>query len=194
MQTCSVVTIARGRATPPIRRRRNSVPHSTRTRCASTPSAEATPNRFPRPVAVRPRSVLHQSLLLLRLQSRHHARLSRARPLTSSALMREIERSRTLFDRDREVVQLHFGGGTPNFLRPRELARDRGDPATAFSSSPRARSRLLDRARSATHRAGDIAELRRARVQPREPRRAGLRPGRASGGQPRAKRRANAAR
>jgi len=26
-----------------------------------------------------------------------------------------------LFDRDRDVIQLHLGGGTPNFLRPREL-------------------------------------------------------------------------
>lgn len=36
-------------------------------------------------------------------------------------LVREIGQLGTLFDRDREVVQLHFGGGTPNFLRPREL-------------------------------------------------------------------------
>ena len=25
------------------------------------------------------------------------------------------------FDRDREVVQVHLGGGTPNFLRPEEI-------------------------------------------------------------------------
>ena len=31
-------------------------------------------------------------------------------------LYREIERTAPLFDRDREVVQLHLGGGTPNFL------------------------------------------------------------------------------
>lgn len=36
-------------------------------------------------------------------------------------LVREIEQLGALFDRDREVIQLHFGGGTPNFLRPREL-------------------------------------------------------------------------
>jgi oxygen-independent coproporphyrinogen-3 oxidase len=36
-------------------------------------------------------------------------------------LVREIEQLGTLFDRDREVIQLHLGGGTPNFLRPREL-------------------------------------------------------------------------
>ena len=37
-------------------------------------------------------------------------------------LYREIELTSTLFDRDREVVQLHFGGGTPNFLSPGQLA------------------------------------------------------------------------
>ena len=36
-------------------------------------------------------------------------------------LMREIEQVAPLFDRDRDVVQLHLGGGTPNFLRPNEL-------------------------------------------------------------------------
>lgn len=28
-----------------------------------------------------------------------------------------------LFDRDREVIQLHFGGGTPNFLTPAQLGK-----------------------------------------------------------------------
>jgi oxygen-independent coproporphyrinogen III oxidase len=37
-------------------------------------------------------------------------------------LYREIELTSTMFDRDREVVQLHFGGGTPNFLSPAQLA------------------------------------------------------------------------
>jgi oxygen-independent coproporphyrinogen-3 oxidase len=36
-------------------------------------------------------------------------------------LVREIAMVGGLFDRDREVVQLHFGGGTPNFLEPREM-------------------------------------------------------------------------
>jgi oxygen-independent coproporphyrinogen-3 oxidase len=36
-------------------------------------------------------------------------------------LVREIAAVGSLFDRDREVVQLHFGGGTPNFLRPHQL-------------------------------------------------------------------------
>ena len=36
-------------------------------------------------------------------------------------LLREIEMVAPLFDRDRDVVQLHLGGGTPNFLRPAQL-------------------------------------------------------------------------
>jgi oxygen-independent coproporphyrinogen-3 oxidase len=36
-------------------------------------------------------------------------------------LVREIALMGALFDRDREVIQLHMGGGTPNFLRPPEL-------------------------------------------------------------------------
>jgi len=38
-------------------------------------------------------------------------------------LQREIEMVAPLFDRDRDVIQLHFGGGTPNFLDAGELAR-----------------------------------------------------------------------
>jgi len=36
-------------------------------------------------------------------------------------LYREIALTSALFDRDREVIQLHFGGGTPNFLAPAQL-------------------------------------------------------------------------
>ena len=36
-------------------------------------------------------------------------------------LHREIALSAAMFDRDREVVQLHFGGGTPNFLSTTQL-------------------------------------------------------------------------
>ena len=37
-------------------------------------------------------------------------------------LEREIERMAELFDRDREVVQVHLGGGTPNFLTAAQIA------------------------------------------------------------------------
>ncbi|HSX61421.1 MAG TPA: oxygen-independent coproporphyrinogen III oxidase [Tahibacter sp.] len=36
-------------------------------------------------------------------------------------LFREIELTSALFDRDRKAVQLHFGGGTPNFLDLRQM-------------------------------------------------------------------------
>jgi len=36
-------------------------------------------------------------------------------------LYREIAMTAAMFDRDREVVQIHFGGGTPNFLSPVQL-------------------------------------------------------------------------
>jgi oxygen-independent coproporphyrinogen-3 oxidase len=36
-------------------------------------------------------------------------------------LYREIALTAELFDRDREVIQLHLGGGTPNFLSPAQL-------------------------------------------------------------------------
>ncbi len=36
-------------------------------------------------------------------------------------LQREIAQTAPLFDRDREVVQIHLGGGTPNFLAPGQL-------------------------------------------------------------------------
>jgi oxygen-independent coproporphyrinogen-3 oxidase len=38
-------------------------------------------------------------------------------------LLREIERTAPLYDRDREVLQLHLGGGTPNFLQPEQLGQ-----------------------------------------------------------------------
>lgn len=37
-------------------------------------------------------------------------------------LLREAEQVAPLFDRNREVIQLHLGGGTPNFLRPHQIA------------------------------------------------------------------------
>ncbi len=46
--------------------------------------------------------------------------LSRTEPYLAR-LYREIAMTAALFDRDREVIQLHFGGGTPNFLSPAQL-------------------------------------------------------------------------
>lgn len=36
-------------------------------------------------------------------------------------LYREIALASSMFDRDREVEQVHFGGGTPNFLDPEQI-------------------------------------------------------------------------
>ena len=43
-------------------------------------------------------------------------------------LVREAEMVAPLFDRDRDVVQVHFGGGTPNFLDAPALARPARQP------------------------------------------------------------------
>lgn len=45
---------------------------------------------------------------------------SRVRPYLER-LQREIAMLGPLFDRNREVVQVHFGGGTPNFMRPDDI-------------------------------------------------------------------------
>ena len=37
-------------------------------------------------------------------------------------LYREIAMASSMFDRDREVEQVHFGGGTPNFLDPEQIS------------------------------------------------------------------------
>lgn len=53
-------------------------------------------------------------------------------------LLREIELAAPLFDRDRDVIQLHFGGGTPNFLAPAQLGQivESLDRHFHFSRSP----------------------------------------------------------
>jgi oxygen-independent coproporphyrinogen-3 oxidase len=55
-----------------------------------------------------------------------------------SRLMREIEIAAPLFDRDRDVIQLHFGGGTPNFLDAGELSALIGGLGRHFHFSDRA--------------------------------------------------------
>ncbi len=48
-------------------------------------------------------------------------------------LQREVELQARLFDRDRNVDQLHLGGGTPTFLNDRELAELMGFIAHGFA-------------------------------------------------------------
>jgi oxygen-independent coproporphyrinogen-3 oxidase len=50
-------------------------------------------------------------------------------------LQREVTLAATLFDRNRKVVQLHLGGGTPNFLRPTQIAELVGTVKSHFSLS-----------------------------------------------------------
>jgi oxygen-independent coproporphyrinogen-3 oxidase len=47
---------------------------------------------------------------------------ARRGPPYAERVVREAEMVAPLFDRDRDVVQLHFGGGTPNFLEAPALA------------------------------------------------------------------------
>jgi oxygen-independent coproporphyrinogen III oxidase len=53
----------------------------------------------------------------------------------AEALAAEIARTGALVDRDREVVQIHFGGGTPNFLTPPQLGGLMAQIATHFRPS-----------------------------------------------------------
>jgi oxygen-independent coproporphyrinogen-3 oxidase len=56
-------------------------------------------------------------------------------PIYLQRLHREIELVAPLFDRDRPVLQLHFGGGTPNFLDRAQMAELLETLAQHFSFS-----------------------------------------------------------
>lgn len=73
-------------------------------------------------------------------------------------LQREIEQVAPLFDRAREVVQLHLGGGTPNFLRPAQLAELVGTLDRHFYLSNRAER---DFSIEIDPRAADCADIER---------------------------------
>lgn len=62
---------------------------------------------------------------------------SRSEPYRTR-LGREVGMMAGLFDPDREVVQLHFGGGTPNFLTPTQLHATLLDLRDHFRFSPAA--------------------------------------------------------
>ena len=53
-------------------------------------------------------------------------------------LFREIDLAAQLFDRDREMIQVHFGGGTPNFLSPAQLRETLDTIARHFRIADRA--------------------------------------------------------
>ncbi|MBS0569958.1 MAG: oxygen-independent coproporphyrinogen III oxidase [Proteobacteria bacterium] len=60
-------------------------------------------------------------------------------PIYLQRLHREIELMAPLFDRDRRVLQLHFGGGTPNFLDAEQMSDLLDTLAQHFSFSREAR-------------------------------------------------------
>ena len=117
---------------------------------------------------------------------------SRARPYLER-LKREISMLGGLFDRDHEAVQVHLGGGTPNFMRPGEISELIATLGNYFflnASAGRDFSIELDPRHVAP---ADIAEYAR-RFQPRQPRRPGFRSGSAARGEPYPERRRDAAR
>jgi oxygen-independent coproporphyrinogen III oxidase len=86
---------------------------------------------------------------------------SRSEPYLSH-LQREIAMIAPLFDRDRAVVQLHFGGGTPNFLTPTQLRRTVEHLRREFSFSDAQDLDLSIELDPRTVSPADIGELARA--------------------------------
>ena len=86
---------------------------------------------------------------------------SRAEPYLAR-LHREAELVSARFDRDREVIQLHFGGGTPNFLSPAQL-HDTVDALRGMFRFSDSRDRDISIELDPRFvQPGDIAELARA--------------------------------
>jgi oxygen-independent coproporphyrinogen-3 oxidase len=81
--------------------------------------------------------------IITRDRSRAEAYLAR--------LYREIDRAAAMFDRDREAIQVHFGGGTPNFFAV-AAARSGRSVASPFPLLDSPRPRPFDRARPALDR------------------------------------------
>lgn len=52
------------------------------------------------------------------------------------ALEREVEMTRNLLHPDRRAIQMHFGGGTPNYLKPDEIDRLGAIIGSAFTLDP----------------------------------------------------------
>lgn len=74
-------------------------------------------------------------------------------------LRREIAMTASMFDPDREAIQLHFGGGTPNFLSPAQL-RDVVDTIRRhFHVSDREDRELSIELDPRTMTPADVAEL-----------------------------------
>jgi oxygen-independent coproporphyrinogen III oxidase len=74
-------------------------------------------------------------------------------------LLREIEMVAAMFDRDRDVVQVHFGGGTPNFLRPQLIGEVMDSLARQFHFSRQAQRDFSIELDPRFVGAADIADL-----------------------------------
>jgi len=86
--------------------------------------------------------------------------VSRARPYLER-LQREIAMLGPLFDLDREVVQVHLGGGTPNFMRPADIAALLDTVGGHFRLSTSAQRDFSIELDPRHVQAGDIAEYAR---------------------------------
>lgn len=80
-------------------------------------------------------------------------------PAYAARVVRELGIVGALVDRDREVVQIHFGGGTPNFLAPSELATILDAVKRSFTLSRRPDRDISIEMDPRTVSAEDVAEL-----------------------------------
>jgi oxygen-independent coproporphyrinogen-3 oxidase len=86
--------------------------------------------------------------------------LARATPYRER-LQREIEMIGALFDGNREVVQVHLGGGTPNFMRPADIGALLQTAAGRFRLSTSQQRDFSIELDPRHVQAGDIAEYAR---------------------------------
>jgi oxygen-independent coproporphyrinogen III oxidase len=86
--------------------------------------------------------------------------VSRARPYLER-LQREISMLGPLFAREREVVQVHLGGGTPNFMRPADIGALLNTAASHFRLSTGAQRDFSIELDPRHVQAGDVAEYAR---------------------------------
>ena len=134
---CSAATTGRGRVTRPIQLRPSSSAgfgEAQLRQAAQASNGDPIPRRLSLyvhvPFCMSPCFYCGCNRIITRDLARGETYLAR--------LYREIGMTAELFDRDREVIQLHFGGGTPNFLSPAQM-QDLVDCLRRqflFSSSP----------------------------------------------------------
>ena len=74
-------------------------------------------------------------------------------------LLAEVALAAPLFERSREVLQVHLGGGTPNFFRPRQIGQFLGALAEQFQLSSRPERDFSIELDPRTVSPADIAEL-----------------------------------